>query len=63
MTFHLKFSCYVPLSSILGPLLLLLYVNDLNKASDVLGPIMFVDDTNLLLFPSEHKNPFSNGKL
>ena len=31
----------------LGPLLFLLYVNDLHRASKVLNPIMFVDDTNL----------------
>ena len=26
---------------------LFVYVNDLNKASDVLDPVMFADDTNL----------------
>ena len=40
--------CGVPPDSILGPLLFLLYVNDLPNSS-VFDPIMFSDDTNLLL--------------
>ena len=60
-TSYINISCRAPQGPILGPLLFLVYVNDLNKTCDVLGPIMFADDTNL--FPSKYKNPFWNGEL
>ena len=46
-------TCGVPQGSILGPSLLLLYVNDLHHASKILNPVMFGDDTNLFFSHNE----------
>ena len=40
-------TCSPTRGSILGPLVFLIYKNDLKKASHILDPIMFTDDSNL----------------
>ena len=47
-------SCGVPQGSLLGPLLFILYINDIQKSSQVLSFICFADDTNLFY---SHKDP------
>ena len=46
-------TCGVPQGSILGPLMFLIFVNDLHKVTQYLDPIMFANDTKLFY---SHKN-------
>ena len=57
-TSFVDINCGVAQGSILGLVSFLIYVNDLNQASDVLDPIMFTDNTNLFYSYEDVKTLF-----
>ena len=49
-------TCGVPQDSVLGPILFLIYMNDIDKAIHEEKVKLFADDTNLFLFDKDSKS-------
>ena len=50
----------VPQGSILGPILFLIYINDLPQACNLAKPIIFADDTTLVISNKDNNNLINN---
>ena len=57
-TSFVDIKCGIQQESILGPLLCLIYVNYLNRASDILDVIMYANNTNLFYSHNDIKTLF-----
>ena len=52
----ISIKCGVPQSSILGPILFIIYTNDLCNVSELLYTIMYTDDTSVITSCNEMKS-------
>ena len=48
-SYTFQINCGVPQGSVLGPLLFIIYMNDVKNVSDFLYTILYADDTSVLL--------------
>ena len=60
---HLPITCGVPQGSVLGPLLFLLYINDIANMNPLGSIRLFADDTNIFIEHNNLKQLYNNAKI